>query len=144
MRLQDSQANCGPVAVKNALCALGIDRSTEECEILCGTTATQGTPPHRMIKGLESIHELDVVVIKELRKEIAILLLKDSLRDGRPVVLLVDNAEHWIAAIGILGERVIIADGADYELVTSYPLESFNDRWYNKTSKRIPYYGIRI
>lgn len=144
MRLQDSQANCGSVAVKNALCALGIDRSTEECEILCGTTATQGTPPRKMIKGLESIHELDVQVINEHRQEIAILLLREALRDGRPVILLVDNAEHWISAIGLLGERLIIADGADYELVTSNNAEGLQERWRNVHSKRQPYYGIRI
>lgn len=144
MRLQDSQANCGSTAVKNALCALGIDRSTEECEILCGTTATQGTPPHKMIKGLESIHELDVQVIREKRPEIALLLLRDSLRDGRPVILLVDNAEHWITAIGLLGERIQIADGADNELVTSNNADGTIKRWCNATSKRTPYYGIRI
>lgn len=144
MRLQDSQANCGSTAVKNALCALGIDRSTEECELLCGTTATQGTPPHRMIKGLESIHELDVQVIREKRPEIALLLLRDSLRDGRPAILLVDDAEHWIAAIGLLNERIIVADGADNELVTSNNSEGTIKRWVNKNSKRTPYYGIRI
>lgn len=144
MRLQDSQANCGSTAVKNALCALGIDRSTEECELLCGTTATQGTPPHRMIKGLESIHELDVQVIHESREEIALLLLREALRDGRPVILLVDNAEHWISAIGLLGERIDIADGADNELVTTNTPMGLAVRWLNKYSKRKPYYGIRI
>jgi len=143
MRLQDSQANCGSTAVKNALCALGIDRSTEECELLCGTTAIQGTPPRRMIKGLESIHELDVQVISEHRKEIALLLLCESLRDGRPVILLVDKNEHWIAAIGLLGDRIIIADGADNELVTSYNTDGISGRWVG-TSKRQTYYGIRI
>jgi hypothetical protein len=144
MRLQDSQANCGSVAVKNALCALGIDRSTEECEILCGTTATQGTTPRRMIKGLESIHELDVAIISETRKEIALLLLQSALRDGRPVIILVDNNEHWISAIGLLGDRIIIADGADYELVTSNNSEGLLTRWCNSSSKRQSYYGIRI
>ena len=140
--MQNSQANCGPTAVKNALCALGIERSVEECEALCGCTATDGASPRKLYKGLETIHELDPVIISESREEIALVLLEQSLRDGRPVIMLVDGTEHWVAAIGLLGKRVQIADGADSELIISYPLTALT-RWKNPTSKRATYYGIR-
>lgn len=143
MRLQDNQANCGAAAVKNGLCALGIDRSTEECELLCGTTAN-GTPPKRLLKGLQTIHELDPAVFHSRNEIAASAILESFLRKGRPTILLVDNAEHWVTAIGLLGERVLIADGADSELVTSYPTDGFTKRWVNKHSKSQPYYGITL
>jgi hypothetical protein len=140
--MQNSQANCAPTAVKNALCALGIERSVEECEVLCGCTATDGTPPKKLYKGLETIHELDPVIISESREEIALVLLEQALRDGRPVIMLVDAAEHWVTAFGLLGKRVQIADGADSELVISSPISAMASRWKNPHSKRAPFYGI--
>lgn len=143
MRLQDSQANCGPTAVKNALCALGIERSTEECEKLCRCTA-DGTSPANLFRGLEAIHELNPQKIDEYKEYVAVLLLESALSEGRPVIVLVDNSEHWVAAIGLLGKRIQIADGADSELVISYPLSAFAKRWQNSTSKRHSYYGISL
>lgn len=143
MRMQDSQANCGPVAVRNALCALGIVRSTEECEVLCGCTATSGTSPRKLYKGLEAIHEADPFVISDWRPEIALMMLEQCLRDGRPVIMLVDKAEHWVTAIGLLGKRVQVADGADSDLVISYHLGDLEARWRNPTSKRASFYAIR-
>lgn len=125
------------------MCALGIPRGIEEVELLCGTTS-EGTSPRKLYRGLCTIAELDPQVLHETRKDVAVVLLEKALRDGRPVILLVENAEHWVSAIGLLGERVQIADGADNELVVSYPITEFANRWVDATSKRKPYYGIRM
>lgn len=144
MRMQNSQANCGPTAMQNALDAMGIVRSIEECEKLCGCTAIDGTSPGKLFKGLEAVHELDPSVLSETREEVALALLELALRAGRPVILLVDDAGHWVAAIGLLGKRIQIADGASNELVMSYPIGAFATRWATKSAKRGRYYGIRL
>lgn len=142
--MQNSQANCGPTAVLNALCALGIVRSMEECELLCGCTAQDGTSPTKLLKGLKTIHELNPWAFAESREPVAIAFLECALHDGAPVIMLVDNGEHWVTAVGLLNKKVLIADGADSELVISYPIESIASRWKNTSTKRGNFYGIRI
>ena len=143
MRMQDSQANCGPFAVRNALAALGIDRSVEELEKLLGCTATHGTTGTKMWKGLLSIAELNPVKIDESRQDVAHLRLRAALDAGRPVVCCVDNNEHYICAIGLLGSgRVLIADSADTELVLSLDWSQLMGRW--RSGLRRAYWGIAL
>ncbi len=141
MRLQDTTANCGPLAVRNALKALGLERSTEELETLLGTTATEGTPTKRLVKGLLKMEELNPRVIDESREMVAHLSLSAGLRSGRPTVLCVDDWTHWVAAVGTLGDsRVLVADSADSELVVSLGWQELMQRWAS-TAKR-PYWGV--
>lgn len=141
MRMQDTQANCGPLAVQNALKCLGIDRATVELEHLLGTSATEGTPTAKLLKGLYKIEGLLPRRIDESREEIAHLRLDAALRSGRPVVLCVDNGSHYVCAIGRLGTgRVLIADSADTELVIAYTWPDFMARWAEDAKK--PYWGV--
>ena len=129
MRLQDSQANCGPSAARNALKALGMDRSIPELETLFKTDATNGTSAANVVKGLKKLDDLQPQVIEESRPEVAHLLLAHVLHRGRPVLLCVDGWGHFVAAIGLLGGRVLVADSADSELVLSYTMEEVMERW---------------
>src|SRR5690349_23329730 len=117
MRMQDSQANCGPSALRNALAALGISRSGDELEKLCQTDATQGTPVANVVRAARTIEGLEPRRIQETRADVALLQLLEALRAGRPVLLCVDNDSHYVAAVGTLGNRVLVADSADSELV---------------------------
>jgi ABC-type bacteriocin/lantibiotic exporter with double-glycine peptidase domain len=138
MRLQDSQANCGAASLSNALAALGISHSQAECAELCKTTATEGTPPKRLLSGAKQLGRQPQVV-SEKRGAVAMLYLDAHLRAGRPAVLCVDNDEHWVAAVGLLGERILVADPADNELVLSYSRAGLVARWGSKAGR---YYGI--
>ncbi len=127
--------------MRNALKALGIERSTEELEVLLGTTATEGTPTKRLVKGLLKMEELNPRVIDEAREMVAHLSLSAALHSGRPVVLCVDDWTHWVTAIGTLGMgRVLIADSADSELVLATDWPTLMQRWAS-TAKR-PYWGV--
>ena len=132
MRMQDQQHNCGPFALKNALAALGIDRSAEELERLCGTTATDGTPTRGVMRAAGRIEGCAPVLIRERRRDIALMRLAEALRRGRPVVLSWCSSEpgdHWVAAVGVLGERYLVADSGDTELVMSYPVNALEAKW---------------
>ena len=140
--MQDSQANCGPVSVANALKSLGINRAVEELETLLGTSATEGTSTLKMLRGLVKIDGLLVRLITESRSEIAHLRLDAALRSGRPCVVCVDSGSHYVCAIGRLGTgRIIVADSADTELVLSYTWEDFMQRWHEDGTKK-PYWGV--
>ena len=129
MRLQSTTAACGPAALSNALAAMGITRSEDECGKLCRCTATDGTSHRNMIRAVRSIDGLMGMVIEEQKGDVAFLRLADALRTAHPLLLLVDNWEHWIAAVGMLGGRVLVADSADNELILSMDFPTLVRRW---------------
>ncbi len=128
MRMQDTAANCGPASLANALQAIGLLRSQDECASLCKTTATEGTTPKRLVAAVRAVGR-EPVIIKERREAVALLWLSHFLATGRSAVLCVDNDTHWVAAVGLLGERILIADSADNELVLSLSRAKLAERW---------------
>ncbi len=132
MRGQSSEASCGPTAMYNALRALDIERGLHECEKLCGTTMTDGTTTKKLVKALATIAELRPVPIRERRRDIAMMRLHEALLAGRPVILLVNSEQpedHYVAVVGMLGSRYLIADSADHELVISRTPEDVSGWW---------------
>src|SRR5688572_2687030 len=103
MRMQSTEASCGPTAMVNSLAALGLKRSIEECEQLCKCSATEGTSTPKLMAALRSIPGLDVNRIYERKPTSALWHLNGALSCGRPVILCVDSSSHWVAAVGQLG-----------------------------------------
>lgn len=134
MRMQSTEASCGPTAMVNALSALGLKRELQECEKLCRCSATTGTSTPKLIAALRSIPGLDVNRIYEKKPTSALWHLNGALSLGRPVILCVDSSSHWVAAIGQLGVgtlavRYMVADSGDMELVLSYDFKALLERW---------------
>jgi ABC-type bacteriocin/lantibiotic exporter with double-glycine peptidase domain len=130
--MQDSQANCGPFALKNALEAIGIKRSAEELEKACGTNATNGTPTKGILKAATKIDGCNPVLLREAKTDVALLKLEHALRRGRPAVIAwrsVEPGDHWVAVVGVLGERFLVADAADSELVVSLEVSELEAKW---------------
>jgi hypothetical protein len=114
--------------MSNALAAMGIARSQDECAALCKTTGTEGTPPKRLLAAIRVVGR-EPIRIQEKRAEVAILFLSHWLTQGRSAILCVDNDTHWVAAIGLLGDRTLVADPADNELVITLSRQQLADRW---------------
>ncbi len=132
MRLQDSQANCGPFALKNALEAIGIQRSAEELEKACGTSATNGTPTRGILRAASKIEGCYPVVLREAKRDVALLKLEHAIRRGRPAVIAwcsQSPGDHWVAVVGVLGERFLVADAANSDLVISVEVDELEARW---------------
>lgn len=130
--MQDAQHNCGPYALRNALAAIGIERSAEELEKACGTSATNGTPTKGILKAAAKIEGCTPALLRETRRDIALLKLEHAVRNGRPVVIAwrtQDPGDHWVAVVGVLGDRYLIADAADSELVLSLAVEELEAKW---------------
>lgn len=135
--MQDTAANCGPASLANALSAMGVTKSQDECSLLCKTSATDGTPPKRLLAAIKGLG-MRGVVIKEKRAPVGLLMLDHWLQRGRASILCVDNDTHWVAAIGLLNDRILVADSADNELVLSYDREALVKRWGGDGT----YYGV--
>lgn len=149
MLLQGTQADCGAASLHNALCSLGMHRSLDELRSLCGTTATDGSSERKMLKAARAIAGLEPEVLMETEKRAsaALAILRTRLLRGRPVLLLVDpnddgEAEHWVAAVGLLGPRFLVADSALTELVVAYTEPQLLERW--TCSGRDAHYGMVI
>jgi len=130
--MQDNQSNCGPFALKNALAALGIERSAEELEKACGTTATRGTSVRNLVRAAGKIEGCDAVLLREKRSDVALLKLEHAVAAGRPVLITWSTEEpgdHWVAVVGALGDRYLVADSADSELVLSYTAGELEAKW---------------
>lgn len=129
MRMQSSQSTCGPTALHNSLLALGIQRGLDELEIMCGCTATDGTSTKNLMRAAAKIEGCRPVLIRDRKSDIAALRLRFALQSGRPVVLVWGDGSHWVAAVGMLGERVLVADSAESELVISMEIEDVIEGW---------------
>lgn len=150
MRLQSTQANCGPACLRNALLCHGITRSEQELESLAGTSGATGTSPKGLITALRAIAldnpKLSPGVIHEARPDVAILKLVACLNAGHVVILCADDNEHWILAFGTLGGGahivVHISDPADNEMVLHMRPDELLARWHGPGRK--PFYGITV
>jgi hypothetical protein len=144
VRLQSSQANCGSTSLYNAAHALGRTAvSLEECERACKVSATDGTSPKRLMMGVRELGLRVLLEIREARADIAAMQLERQIRSGHPVALVVDCDSHWAAVVGRLGDRYLVADSADSELVLSLSEGELLQRWANPEARR-GFYGVVI
>jgi hypothetical protein len=154
VRYQSGKATCGPAALGNALLSLGLHRSEDELIKLCKTTAKDGTGTKRIIEATKAISApsgdgnlpeitLTTAVIDEQRQSVALLTLLDATRRGWASVCLVDNWSHYVAVVGLLGDRVCVVDSASNELWHSLTLGDWVRRWECEDAKR-PYWAMII
>lgn len=142
MRLQSSQASCGAAAVHNALCALGREPSLEACEKACRVDATDGTSPKRLVAGVKAMGGEVVAEIKERESDVGLLRLDKATTMGLVGILVVDADSHWVTVVGRLGDRYLVADSADSELIRSLSAKDLVERW--KGEGRKPYYAVLV
>lgn len=139
---QTNRASCGPAALSNALEALGIARTEAELITLTGQNAN-GTSPRQIIRAIKAIGEgTRGDVFKVSKPDEAVVALWHCISErGRPVILCVDEHEHWVACTGYLGQRFLVVDSAEVGLVFYYTGEELIERWEGPKGG---YYGIVV
>lgn len=139
MRYQSLKAGCGPTALANGLELLGIKRNEIELSTVAGTTP-KGTDASGIVGAAKAAGRFPST-INTKDSDFALYALHYYLCNGRPVIICVDKWDHWVVAAGILGERILVIDSANNELVLVYPPEKLTERW-EKPGKGGGYYGI--
>jgi ABC-type bacteriocin/lantibiotic exporter with double-glycine peptidase domain len=148
MVLQDEKSGCGKAAGVNALKALGRGTTQEAFGELAGT-GPEGTYPAGMIKAFEALGCTPVRIAESIGGR-AWATLRGHLLDGHPVVLCVDNWEHWVVAIGLLGDRVVVVDSADGKVCRTYDYEELEPSWegrgtrWRRDRNNRPFYAIAV
>ena len=140
MRLQSTEASCGPNGVANACKGLGLpvteadvvrwlDRVKKTNPGAEGTTEEQllraileGAPKKYRLRA----HGLFVHTEVLARDALAGILLS-----GRVALLAVDSDTHWAVALAINGPRYIVVDGGDAlaEITIPYTWDELRARW---------------
>lgn len=134
MRFQSNRSACGPAALHNALSALGVHRSEDELIALTGQKPA-GTSAAGIIKAIKTISEgvtppLAGEAVCWRNEDEAIRGLWWYLTErGRPLILCVDNFDHWVACTGYLGYRFAVMDSADNRLAIYYDAAGLLARW---------------
>lgn len=108
MELQQLKFSCGPSAARAALYVLGHNVTEAKLRKLSGTTP-DGTDERGIRRAIYHYgHNTKEYQSESMKKSWS--WLKSTLGRGRPVLLCVDSWNHWIAAVGRLGGKVIVFD----------------------------------
>lgn len=106
---QPNSWQCGPFALKHAFLAYGIFAHEDDLARVAGSSATVGTDE----KGLgraAARHGCTIQVIRRTDGAAARHELSRWLDAGVPVLLCLDQWEHWVTAIAIEGDDVVVFD----------------------------------
>lgn len=149
MRLQSSPNGCGPAAVANALRALGREMTEERVEKKIKAIADTGDPAvqtgtieAQIAKALAAFR-VPATQLQLHHPIVALMALRGFLWTGHPVLLAVDNDEHWVVATGVRGGWIDVVDSANGEVVIPYRDQELANRW--AASGEVPsFYGIAV
>lgn len=141
MQTQSDPNGCGPAALLAALQAVGLQATQEAIGGLAGLTG-RGTG----VRGLQRAARLLGASASRLSSRDsteAWLLLHATLQAGQSVVLSFDRDDHWVAAVGSLGQRVVLIDPAAVvrPMVNVFDRAALEKPWRGIKGY---YYGISI
>jgi ABC-type bacteriocin/lantibiotic exporter with double-glycine peptidase domain len=131
----------------NALRALGIKMSEKRIMAHTSTTRAEGTSEHGILNGIERVG-FNWEEIKVEDQDEAWAAVTDSISEGHPVILSVDNADHWITVIGAIGDCVVVFDSDSVNEHNRkehgthiWTVEQLFERWKMVNEQ---YYGISV
>jgi len=125
---QPNDYTCGPFALKHALIMLG--RTVDEKEIarIAGTHWWAGTDEIKLGRAARRYDcELKFVRRKNALRARRELLL--ALKRGHPVILAVDNWDHWITVVGAERQKFVTIDSAAKPVVCVETWRGLKRRW---------------
>jgi predicted double-glycine peptidase len=131
--LQSDKYSCGALAIVNALRALGCRMPVAAVAKLAGTSPVYGTTISGVKRALRALEYRAVGLSIAESAPTALSALRGHLGAGHPVILSWDRGEHWVAAVGVLGTRVAVADSADSDLVRVMGQSTLARHWREKS-----------
>lgn len=123
--------------------AIGENLTVSTAETLAGTHAVSGTTEKGMKRALKKLEKRAVEWnVAAGSPRIAWSTMLGHLHQGQPVLLVVQEDQHWVVAVGTLGaDRVVVVDSADGALVRSLSYNQLMPWWRGAEGG---YYGIAV
>lgn len=151
LALQKEDYSCGAVSLKNAAALLGVAAPTEgEAIRLTRTTKKDGTDEDKLKAAARKLglKVRDRTWGSEGDIDAAWAWVVAELRRGRPVILCVDDFEHWVLATGVKAGRVLVHDPAvkEQELpIEAYSMPELKQRlWLDDGQGGSQYYALSV
>lgn len=147
MRYQNLAWSCGPASLVNAARSLGKRIAESRIRKLSGTTK-DGTDEHGLMNAARSL-SLTATPHWSSSDSTAWAFIRANVLDGRPCLLCIDNWGHWVTAIGMIGDRIIIADPTSAKSnqkengIYSFSRKDLKKRWKHRSEEE-PYYAIAV
>ena len=124
---QPNSWTCGPFALKHALLAFGVFAREDELASAAGSTERLGTD-ERGLRRAARLHGAELRVVREMRPQPARETLGAWLDTGIPVLLCLDQWDHWVTAVGADADQVVVFDSKYDAPLRSEPWEGVLDR----------------
>jgi ABC-type bacteriocin/lantibiotic exporter with double-glycine peptidase domain len=136
MRMQSHPNLCGFASLANAFKAIGKSSVTEDKLAAAAKKAATATEtPEQDGAGVRSLQQaaeaFGHVLVPYTFGDVTMGwgLLRHYLDECKPALLAVDDNSHWVTAFSTLGDKVMVADPAEAELVLPYTKEKLGVRW---------------
>lgn len=106
---QPNSWQCGPFALKHALLAYGVFAHEDELARIAGSSDTRGTDEKGLHRAARR-HGCTLRVMRHASPTAARRELAGLLQSGVPVLLCVDQWEHWVTAVSAAGNELVVFD----------------------------------
>ncbi len=122
--IQLDSYSCGAHCTYMILDYYGIDISFETVVGELKTNSKNGTDTKPIIKYLKK-NGLEVVVNKKTN----LSYIKATIDNGSPLLISVDNGDHWIVIYGYSEEGIFVLDPSKKRLLNHWGIAEFMKRW---------------
>ena len=140
MRRQGTNYTCAIASIANALEVLGIKRSQREVARLCHVDPEHGTDETEVKRALLA-NRMQVDEWHDRNAVQSELFARDSIVNGRPLIICVDASEHWLTVVGMCGSRYLLFDPSRNQGIEVHSAESLLTRWCDPDEG---FYGIAV
>jgi len=125
---QPNDFSCGPYALKHALTVLGVTAEPERLARLAKTHWWSGTDEVRLARAARA-QDCDMPLVRKTDEDDARHALVKCLRDGYPVLMCVDDWEHWITVVHHERGRFVALDSRGEPVVIVLDWPALRTRW---------------
>lgn len=106
---QPNSWQCGPFALKHGLLALGIHAHEDELSRIADSSERNGTDDYQLARAAQ-VHGCALSAVRRFHAAAAQQELDHWFGRGIPVLLCLDQWEHWITAVSADAEHMVVLD----------------------------------
>jgi hypothetical protein len=125
---QPNDFSCGPYALKHALTMLGITADPVRLAKLAKVHWWSGSDEVRLARAARA-HDCSMPLVRRYDADEARRAMVKTLREGHPLLLCVDDWEHWITVVHHSKGRFVVLDSEQSPVVIVLDWKALRERW---------------